>query len=607
LWDESARNRGEWALVRQVLWLSGREVLMAFRGAARFRTIGVVGGLVPALLLVGHARDAEACGCFTPPDPSVPVVQAGERIVFATQGGMVEAHIQIQYAGDAKEFGWLLPLPSVPTLELGTDELFNSLVGTTQPKYRLVQQYDGNCGFNPGNFINGRAGGGPTAVPGASGDATGGMSPLVIQDSIGPFDYAVLRADSKDDMLAWLETNRYFVPAGTDQTVGAYIRPGAFFLALKLRSGRSAGDLQPVVLRYPSDLPMIPIVLTSVAAQPNMGVQVWMLGAGRAIPRNYYHTVINDLAIDWATSGQNYNDVIIKAVGQAPGKHSFVTEYAGTSDVMKNVLTPAGRFGSTAELGASLDAVTFVEYLASHGFSMTGQLVAILSAAIPLPDALIASVPGLTPAQFYANIRYYRNNYATAFTAWPSAGYEPQALAMEIEQKVVKPTVAASDLFNRFPYLTRLYTTLSPEDMTLDPVFSYNHNRTLPDVANVHQATLTYYCGFGSADRTKAPARLVTEQGWTVDFPKGTGLASVPPPPSAGLAPRRLEILREEGAPEVVMDNVPSNGSGCACQIGSGGGNAAAASGLGAAAALAAAAVLRLRRRRGRAGSRASR
>ena len=100
-------------------------------------------------------------------------------------------------------------------------------------------------------------------------------------------------------MLQWLNDNRYFVPVGTDDSVAPYIRPGAFFLALKLRPGKSAGDLQPVVLRYASDVGMIPITLTSTGASENMGVQVWMLGDGRAIPRNYHHTVLNDAVIDW--------------------------------------------------------------------------------------------------------------------------------------------------------------------------------------------------------------------------------------------------------------------------------------------------------------------
>ena len=61
-----------------------------------------------------------------------------------------------------------------------------------------------------------------------------------------------------------------------------------------------------------------------------------MLGDGRAIPRNFHHAVVNDARIDWQTGGQNYNDLIIKAANAAPEKHAFVTEYAGSSSVMKN-------------------------------------------------------------------------------------------------------------------------------------------------------------------------------------------------------------------------------------------------------------------------------
>src|SRR4051812_15407657 len=177
----------------------------------------VVSGLAVATVLVGltaYPQRAHACGCFTPPDPSVPIVQAGERILFAMENGVVTAHIQIQYAGDAQEFGWLLPLPSVPELKLGTDELFNSLINTTQPKYKLIAQYNGSCGVAP---PTGRGGLVPAASAGNGVTQDSGNGPLVIQASIGPYDYAVLKADSKDAMLAWLAANRYFVPAGTDE------------------------------------------------------------------------------------------------------------------------------------------------------------------------------------------------------------------------------------------------------------------------------------------------------------------------------------------------------------------------------------------------------
>ena len=63
-----------------------------------------VGAAIGALMTF-PAQRADACGCFAPPDPSVPVVQAGEQIVFSHEDGVVTAHIQIQYQGEASEFG----------------------------------------------------------------------------------------------------------------------------------------------------------------------------------------------------------------------------------------------------------------------------------------------------------------------------------------------------------------------------------------------------------------------------------------------------------------------------------------------------------------------
>lgn len=107
-----------------------------------------------------YSAEALACGCFAPP-PAVPVIQAGERILFIEDNGVVTAHIQVQYSGQG-EFGWLLPLPSIPKdstgkdgIDLGIDELFTQLLNTTQPKYILTRKYD-SCG-NSRDFAGGTA------------------------------------------------------------------------------------------------------------------------------------------------------------------------------------------------------------------------------------------------------------------------------------------------------------------------------------------------------------------------------------------------------------------------------------------------------------------
>ncbi len=515
------------------------------------------------------SQRVEACGCFTPPNPTVPVLQAGERILFAVKNGEVTAHVQVQYSGAAgQEFGWLLPLPSVPTLELGTDELFTRLLTTTQPRYQMNTVLDAHCQqFNSGAG-GGQATSGGFADAGLSSQADAGISPLVVQDSVGPYDYAVLRADSKTAMLDWLATNRYFVPSGTDESVAPYIREGAFFLALKLRAGNTTGDLLPVVLRYTSDLGVIPITLTATGATQNMGVQVWMLGNGRAIPRNYNHAVLNDSVIDWPSRGANYNDVVIRAVGEAPGRHAFVTEYAGPSTVMRGVLTPAGRFGAKSEFATASTPEQFIDLLFLRNFAAPSSLAPFAGPVLPGPlkatlVKYLPPPPGVTADTFYAN---YRTLEAQA----PPPDFQPAAMADEVWERVVVPTQNASKLFDEQPTLTRLYSTISPADMNKDPAFAFN--LALPAVSNVHTATMKVSC---NRNGYESSAVLTTEQGWDLPYPEGR-FSTVGVDRSKLPASLLIEVLREEGAPENVVNNRPMNlglvdpvkPQGCGCQSG---------------------------------------
>ncbi len=515
----------------------------------------VAAGLSVAIALTWSQR-AEACGCFAPPNAAEPIVQAGERILFSVKDGKVTAHIQIQYAGEAKDFGWLLPLPSIPTLKIGSDELFTQLGATTQPSYSVTQVPGTPCrGGSAGVPLFGCAS--PQRIDRTGGFGTqdaGTSSPLVVADSVGPYEYAVLRADDQTAMLEWLATNGYFVPAGTTGAVGPYVRPGGYFLALRLKAGASSGDVTPVVLEYPSELPMIPIILTSVGATPNMGVQVYLLGTGRGIPRNYHHVVLNDALLDWMNGAGNYASVVTAAVAAAPQKHAFVTEYAGPSAVMHDVLVPPGRFGTEAELAAQTTPERFVSTLLRNGFDpivndgravLPSPVIQLLLKDIPLPAALKAK--GITENTFLTRLDYYLGPYRVQYPA-DFDGYvldfDAPSLAQQLFAQYVTPLREANALFDEFPTLTRLITTLSPEDMTADPVFSFNPE--LPNVSRQHEAKFINDCGV---------TRLVTEQGWVVnDVRIGASAPAFTNTPVA----LRVEVLGEEGQATVATDNQPA-------------------------------------------------
>jgi hypothetical protein len=108
---------------------------------------GLIGCVIPVAVLAA-ARPAEACGgtfcdnATTNPNPmgqpttaAMPIDQRGENILFVMDGASVEAHIQIQYKGDAPHFAWVIPVRGIPAFEIGSQALFDRLLGATVPTY----------------------------------------------------------------------------------------------------------------------------------------------------------------------------------------------------------------------------------------------------------------------------------------------------------------------------------------------------------------------------------------------------------------------------------------------------------------------------------------
>src|SRR3954447_19744894 len=113
-----------------------------------------LGGLAVAVAAFSVPRPSVACGgtfCDSGPR-AMAVDQKGENILFAMGGGKVEAHIQIQYNGDAARFAWVLPVPALPEIEVGSQAIFQSLLSGTVPRFGFRSTVD-SCGQNGPSII----------------------------------------------------------------------------------------------------------------------------------------------------------------------------------------------------------------------------------------------------------------------------------------------------------------------------------------------------------------------------------------------------------------------------------------------------------------------
>lgn len=428
--------------------------------------------------------EAEACGgtfCDGGQPTSMPVDQTGETILFAIDNGYVEAHVQIEYdGGDAQQFAWLVPVPELPEIEVGSWRLVQSVLDATVPVYG----YQDDNSLCEDTSVD--DGGGSVFLLRPDGGGTSTEPDVLAQDVVGAFEYAVLSGGTSETITQWLLDNQYAADDDAPAILDEYIAEGHVFVAFRLRHGQGVEDIHPVVIRYPGVEPCIPIRLTRVAAKEDMDIRALFLGEARVVPTTYRHVQLNRTRLDWLNLGANYKELVTMAMDapMANGR-AFVTEYAGTSSVVDASLLDTT--GLDPGAFAALPVVEVIDVLEGMGLMECDEsgcqwyhelVSSIVHEFVPVPA-------GVDEAEFYACLSCYAGLIDAA--AW-----DPAAFAAAFSERIVAPLQHGADLLATWPYVTRLYTTISPHEMTVDPMFAENPG--LPDVANRNGAERERYC-----------------------------------------------------------------------------------------------------------------
>lgn len=438
-------------------------------------------------------RLASACGGFF--CQSVPINQAGEQIIFRRDGNMVTAVILIQYAGAAEDFSWVLPVPGIPEISVGNDQVFSELELATRPQFNLeIVGSDCPVDFDFFGDVSLAADPGVQLAPEAADSVT-----ILEELVVGPFDIVVVTSDDAEALATWLADNDYDLSDRGEELIAPYVAEGMNFVAMRLRQDQGVGDLQPLIVEYMSPQPMIPIRLTAVAADPDMGVLVWLLGESRAVPTNYLAVEVNYTRLNWysgTTSAYvSYQGLVTAAMDEAGGQ-GFATDYAGTDiDSFVSQLTSSQVLRDELTRLAALSTNDFYRDIAFNFFFGQSKILDIQRRRLPLPegqDEFIYSVPELL---------------ADVFGDEMLTTVKGLILGDLLDSEVI-PLEETLTIFDNVRYMTRLFTTLSPEDMTLDPVFDFNPD--LGDQALVRNAKITLEC-------------LNDQTHWQLELGSGTG------------------------------------------------------------------------------------
>lgn len=443
--------------------------------------------------------EARACGGFF--CSSSPIDQAGETIVYGLEDdGTLTMSVQIRYRGDDDDFAWILPVPAPPEISLGSDALFTELTRVTQPVFVTDYETRGTCREHPrcvyesgcGTASDGCGYGdfepdpyvydGPYVDAGASSSIDAGASDagprgdgvtVFSQGPVGPYETAVLGAATAAEVLAWLTEHGYDIPASSEPLLESYARGGQVFVALRLSSNADTRMLQPIVMRMPTAEACLPIRLTAIATVPDMPITAFFLGQERVTPWNYSSAVVdaNDLGL-WQ-GGRTWASEASRAV-DALGGQAFVTDYAGPTPALSLELA------AVDDLAAESDPALYLQALADRGYRGEARLLELLERYLEPPM-------GTAPVDYYNCLAI-----GSLSECGEPTSFDPSGLTAAIELQITAPRRDAHALVHRHNYLTRLYTTLSAEEMTIDPVFVPDAG--LGNYSNVHRATLVIEC-----------------------------------------------------------------------------------------------------------------
>ncbi len=286
---------------------------------------GVRRALLAAALLLALAAGARADGCYFPERafqalPQIP----SQRALLTFRDGQEELLLESVVDGPGQSFGWIIPLPAVPTrLEPRQPGLLATLSVALQPRitHDLTSLVLGLLSLSlpitawllsglargagrMGTWRGGmdvlvvtvllvvvagmllptlsKAGRAPVGAIGGGGGAVPGVTVLSTA-TVGSYETVALQAHTPVALDIWLEANGFrTLPAAANSIVSDYIAQGWRFVAVRLRrEGDGAARPHPLALTFATSHPIYPMRLTALAGGP-VHLELFVVAAERA-------------------------------------------------------------------------------------------------------------------------------------------------------------------------------------------------------------------------------------------------------------------------------------------------------------------------------------
>lgn len=248
--------------------------------------------------------EAKADGMFVAPkfvwDKRKDINEPTQKAILVYDAGREDLILQVKYEGPVSEFGWLVPVPNLPTVQKGSMKCFYELSQYTQKHFENPWEHSQTKSATLGMAGND-----------AAGEAEPPVKVIEIK-TVGAYEIAVLATKDTGALEKWLAANHFSFPTNATGVIDSYVQRQWYFVAAKVNLEQGAlglvssalklpaGELNPLQISFASDRCVYPLKISSANGTPSE-IQVYVLSSEPLLERTLLEKKLpeiysNDLA-----------------------------------------------------------------------------------------------------------------------------------------------------------------------------------------------------------------------------------------------------------------------------------------------------------------------
>ncbi len=199
--------------------------------------------------------------------------EPSQKAILVYDAGQEDLILQVKYDGPLREFGWLIPVPSLPTVQKGSMNCFYELSQYTQRQNQMT-------GIARASY------GSESASDHSAAEEKEPPVKVVEIKTVGAYQTAVLSATDAGALARWLAANRFDIPAKAPEVIDFYVQRHWYFVAVKINlvaavsygtaQALAGGELNPLQIHFASDGCIYPLKISSANGLPSE-VQIYVL------------------------------------------------------------------------------------------------------------------------------------------------------------------------------------------------------------------------------------------------------------------------------------------------------------------------------------------